>query len=96
MKERLMWLINKAKIEREQAEEDKQYNDRLIDIKNLRKENESLKEELEHQINLKKIYLSNCKNWKRKYTRLEEELERERGLRLSMSKPSRTRKHDKE
>lgn len=96
MKEKIMWLINKTKIEREHAEEDKQYNDRLIDIKNLRKENENLKKELEHQMNLKKIYLSNCKNLKKKFKRLEEELERERSLRLSMSKPSRTRKHDKE
>lgn len=95
MKEKLMWLINKTKIEREHAEEDKQYNDRLIDIKNLRKENQKLKNELQHQIDLKKIYLANCKRISKKLKLKEEELERERSIRVSMSKSSRARKYDK-
>ena len=92
MKDIMMWLINRKKIEQEQLEEDKQYNDRLIDIRKLNKRVLELETELEHQKQLKKIYLSNCKNWKRKYTRLEEELERERSLRLSVSRTSRAKK----
>ncbi len=60
------WIKNKKAIEEEHQKEDDQYNQQCIEINNLHKEIENLKNQLKNEINLKKIYLSRCKSLKRK------------------------------
>ena len=65
------WIKNKKAIEEEHRKEDEQYNQQLIEFGNLSKENTSLKNRLENEIKLKKIYLSRCKTLKRKLVEYE-------------------------
>jgi len=65
------WIKNKSDLEEEIEKEDEQYNKKLIEIKMLKDTIKNLENECEKEKKLKQIYLSRCKNLKRKLAEYE-------------------------